>query len=546
MPSNKHFYLFAPAILLLIVLLWRGCQDKVDPDWISLDEQFSTEYFTLNKAADSLQILWESFHGLDTTDDSLAYRIVSTPFAPTVEYRKFKGYVEKLQAHPFLLLSSVSGGGTSTLLERLSRFLASKPENILYLRCAPQFDLEYYRDFIGTEENGEWKSGKLLQLFGRCRQNPHEKFIFVIDDFDKINPETFFGPEFWEKFTDAGYAVVYGRDTIELPPNFNMIMVIHAGVGERVKLNNEHFRRLGNPSHLEPSAPEMVCFLQDELKKIKGQLAAATLTEKPELEERLASLQDTAHLKRFLYSFIKINELIKDKYGPSFRLGTWSNLRKLYKKSDYGKVADTFIEHVNSLQPEEALALEDLEDIQHTVKTNGKLAGTSLIASVFVKMEEMGFLTEFVVGLTFLVLSAISSWYFFKKRQQFIKDYTDKIYVLIQDFEKGKINYDKAGEEFVRIKKEVDNLVIQKKVNYTEATFFYNFIEDKIKRIEMARLVNENFRDLVRVFMEDNVINESEHKKLLSFLEGIRHKISLQDYLRFKEEVEELLRKFHE
>jgi hypothetical protein len=118
--------------------------------------------------------------------------------------------------------------------------------------------------------------------------------------------------------------------------------------------------------------------------------------------------------------------------------------------------------------------------------------------------------------------------------------------VLIQDFEKGKINYDRAGEEFVRIKKEVDNLVIGKKVNYTEATFFYNFIEDKIKRIEMARLVNENFRDLVRVFMEDNVINESEHKKLLGFLEGIKHKISLQDYLRFKEEVEELHRKFHE
>lgn len=546
MHLNKSSWITAVALLTLAGLVWRGCQDRLDPDWTQLDAQLRQDYFTLDKAADSLQVLWQSLHSQEKTSDSLAFRIVATPYLPVMEFGKFRAYVELLAEHPFLLLSSVSGGGTSTLVNRLSKFIASRPENILYLRCAPQFDLEYHRDFIGYEANGEWKNGALLQLFQRCRQHPDEKFIFVIDDFDKINPETFFGPELWEKFTDERHEVIFGNDTLEIPPNFNMLLVTHAGVGERIKLNNEHFRRLGKPHHLEPSAPEMVCFLREEYEKAKVALATASAVEKPDLEERLASLRDTAHLKRFLYSFIKINELIEKRYGPHFRLGTWSNVRKLYKKSDYASVSETFIEHVNSLQPSEAFTQKDLGNIRHAIKTGGQLRGTSVIASVFVKMEEMGFLTEFVVGLTFLLLSAISSWYFFRKRQHFIKNYTDQTYRLVQDFEQGKIDYDQASEAFSGIKKEVDSLVIRKKVNYTEASFFYNFIEDKIKRIELARAVNGNFRDLVRVFMEDNVLTENEYKKLLAFLAEIRTKISMQDYLRFKEEVEELYRRFHD
>lgn len=530
--------------MALAVLMWQGCQDKLDPEWAELKVKLEQPYQTLDFSVDTLQLLWQSIHpNMRPPSSTHAFDIVANPYLPTMEFSKFKGFVDRLRSNHFLLLSSVSGGGTSTLLDRLSKFMATSPDHLLYLRCAPQFDIAYHHQFIGEEIGDYWKDGKLLKFFKKCQEWPEEQFVFLIDDFDKINPETFFGPELWEKYTEPSHVVKYGEEIVELPSNFYMIMVTHAGVGERIKLNNEHFRRLGDPVHLDPSVPEMICYLRGEYAKRKDELATETdLGKKEALINRLNSLEDTFNLKRFIYSFSKINEYIKVNYGPNFRLGTWSNVRQLYLKEDFDRLISTFTQHVNSLQPDKLLEKEDLEKITYAIKTDGRLKGTNFIMATATKMEEMGFLTEFIVGLTFLLLSALTSWYFFKKRQQFIRDYTDKIYRLIQQFEAGHVNYDQASEEFIKVKKEVDNLVMDKKVTYTEATFFYNFVEDKIKRIEMARIVNANFEDLVRVFMEDGILSESEYRKLISFLHEIKHKISVQDYVRFKEEVEELHR----
>lgn len=533
-------------VALCSLLFWKGCQDETDPDWLALDEQLAHDFFTLDKAVDSLQILWRGTHEItEPTDDSLAFRLMAEPFLPTMEFEKFERFVQLLLERKSLLLSSVSGGGTSTLVDRLAKFMASSPQHILFHRCAPKFDIEYYRDFIGKEEDGAWRDGKLLKFLKKCAAKPNEKFVFVIDDFDKVNPETFFGPELWEKFNDDAHLIVFGKDTLNIPNNFHLIMVTHAGIGERVKLNDEHFRRLGNPVHINPSMAELICFLRSEKMKRARQLEQAEEGGERKLRaSQVENLTDTANLKRFVYTVQKTNEFIAKKYGLNFRLGTWSHLRKLYRKEDSEKLLNTFIEHVNSLQPDEPMTVASIENVIHATQKNGKLKGTNPIMTTLNKMEEMGFLTEFVVGLSFLLLSGITSWYFFRKRQRFIKDYTDRIYYLIQEFELGKVNYDEASEEFVRVKKEVDNLVLEKKVNYTEATFFYNFIEDKIKRIEMARTVNKNFEDLVRVFMDDNVLSENEYRKLLSFLDEIKHKISLQDYNRFKQEVDDLYLKF--
>ena len=537
--NKSKIKLLAALGLTVILWTWKGCQDKIDPDWVGLEQKIAAEYQTLDRSVDSLQWLWQSIHpNLKAPTPTHAFDIMADPFLPTMEFSTFKRFVGLLKQRKFLLLSSVSGGGNSTLVDRLSKFVATSPDHLLDLWCAPQFDIEYHRQYIGEDKDGVWKNGKLLQFFDQCAAKPNEQFVFVVDDFDKINPETFFGPELWEKFNNSDYTVKYGGKIIELPSNFHLIMVTQAGVGERIKLNNEHFRRLGDPVYINPNVPELICFLQVEYKKRKRQLADSKNNEK--LIAQVNSLEDTLNLKRFIYSFSKINEYIKQNYGPNFQLGTWSNIRKLYLKNEYDKLLLTFIEHVNSFQPDNLLEKKDFEKITHAIETNGRLKDSNIIMSTVHKMEEMGFLTEFIVGLSFLILSAITSWYFFKKRQLFIKDYTDKTYQLIQQFEAGHINYDKASEEFVKVKKEVDMLVMDKKVTYTEATFFYNFLEDKIKRIEMARQVNANFQDLVRVFMEDGVLSDNEYRKLLSFLQEIKHKISVQDYVRFKEEVEEL------
>ena len=95
-----------------------------------------------------------------------------------------------------------------------------------------------------------------------------------------------------------------------------------------------------------------------------------------------------------------------------------------------------------------------------------------------------------------------------------------------------------ASRRLEEIKREVDVLVIKRRLGYTEGLYFLAFIEDMVKRIEYARSVSENFMELFSAFMEDDVLTEGEYLKLKQFLHSIRHKIPEEVYGQFSRKVE--------
>ena len=78
--------------------------------------------------------------------------------------------------------------------------------------------MELHKKYIGREdEKNQFHPGLLLDFWKRCQQNPQQKFVCVIDNFDKINPETFFGPELWEHMSSTKEAAVLGGKNIDIP-----------------------------------------------------------------------------------------------------------------------------------------------------------------------------------------------------------------------------------------------------------------------------------------------------------------------------------------
>jgi hypothetical protein len=220
-------------------------------------------------------------------------------------------------------------------------------------------------------------------------------------------------------------------------------------------------------------------------------------------------------------------------------------VRKLYKEDDFNEMKQIFANHVNALSKDRDMTLKDLAPIEYTIRTNGKVKGSNSIASGLRYLEEKGFLTEFLVGLSFMLITALFSWYLFRKKLRFVNIYTQRVYELINAFENGKQNYETVSRSFVEIKREVDDLVLKRDINYTEAVFFYNFIEDRTNRIEIARSVHESFNTLVETFLDDDRLEEREYQKLNQFIENIRHRISRSDYAQYKERIKELYERYH-
>lgn len=538
--SEKTWVIIGIAVVLLAYLLQWGLQDEQDPYWTKLDALIVKDFQTLDKSIPELQAMYENFQKKDFENDSLAFQLIATPFLPSITFEKFSYFFNLVAQQKILLLSSVSGSGTTTVTNRIAKLIATDPkENILNILCAPEFDLEYHKKYIGTTINGKFQQGELLDFFDRCRANPDNEFVVLIDNFDKINPETFFGPELWERLQNPNYKVIMGKKEIDFPENFHLIAVTQAGASSRVELNNEHFNRLGGQQYfMQPNVEELIIYLRNRKRE-----KIAELVQNPEskiLKNEVAQLNDTANIKRFLYFFKKANDFITQKYSKAHTLGQWSNVRKNYHREDQDALTNIFINHVNALRPNTVLKKEAFKPVFHSIRKDGKLKGTNFINTQLLIMEEKGFLTEFVVGLSFLIITGLFSLFFFKRRQEYLKSYFEKIYDLMESFERKELDYDTISMQINSIKKEVDTLVMDNKLKYAEATFFYTFIEDKVRRIEISKNVNENFLALMDTFLEDGVLSKKEYKKLQQFLNNIKSKITKEDYRRFKNEIDKI------
>ena len=146
--------------------------------------------------------------------------------------------------------------------------------------------------------------------------------------------------------------------------------------------------------------------------------------------------------------------------------------------------------------------------------------------------------------LELVVVLAIFGWWYFRRRHEYIKDFTDKIYGFMNDYHKNLKSHDQLVSEIKDLKREFDNLVLSQKVNYSEASFFYGFLDDKVRAIEIAREINESFLKLVDAFLDDNVLTESEYAKLNQFLNSIKLKIPTPQYVAYKKQIDEIYQQF--
>ena len=524
---------FLLGIGLLALFLHFGFQNQKDPLWEKLDTFFQEDIKTLAKSEDSLQLLFDQFHGTPPLQTK-AIDLLAQPFLPDMTFEKFRQHFELLKNQQFIIFSGVTGSGTSTLTERLAQYIAIDRKRILEINCAPQFDLEYNKKYIGQFDNRRLQKGELLQFFDQCMAAPKDKFVVIIDNFDKINPETFFGPDIWKKLDDKSQELVMGETVIQIPENLYVISVTHAGVGSKIELNNEHFKRLGGQYFIRPNVTELLLYLRSKRAECKSS----------DQSPGCSLLLDDQHLKSFIYFFLKTNELIENRFSNGHTLGQWSNIRKAYKDREFAEAQKIFLNHVNAFKNKTPLRERDFHPIFYTIQTDGYLKNSNFIKRQIQFLEEKGFLTEFIVGLSFLLITALVSFFFFRRRQKVIRTYIQAVHQLVDRYDQGKMDYDAINQQIKNIKKEVDELIMNNQLNYNEATFFYTFIKDRTHRIELAHNVGLNFRELMNSFLDDGVLSEKEHQKLLQYLESIRTKISQEDYEGFRQEVNLTYRRY--
>ncbi|MBK7936401.1 MAG: hypothetical protein IPJ82_04670 [Lewinellaceae bacterium] len=538
LPSFRSLFYVLP---LLMLGCWFGLRNHEDPLWIKAGELLRERPVMIGEVPDSLQKLYCEIHHLPfTPGDRTALNLVSQPYLSNIEWISFRDFCREAQHRNFLVASGVTGVGATKQTKHMARLLAGKPENLMEIDCAPQFDLEFHKKYIGYENGDRYVPGKLLQFWEQCRRYPEQRFVAVADNFDKINPETFFGPELWESLSSPRDTARLGGEKVIVPPNFYFYSVTHLGPGSLIEMNEEHFKRLGRQYIMEPNPRELLAWLRQQEEK----LSTATAPE-PKDASRLAALKDQEQMQRFLFYFLKMNKFIRETYADGFQLGQGSNVRSFYRSQDLSDLKQVWLNHINALRPQRTLTEADFKSLDFTLKTSGLEQGSNFLSRQIQFLEDTGYLVEITMVATTALLTALAGWWVFRRREQLIRHYGDRAQQVYSGFEKQLVSAEIAARRLDEIKKEVDDLVLRRRLGYTEGLYFLAFIEDRAKRIEFARNVSENFLELFNAFMEDDILTESEYLKLKQFLQSIRHKIPAEVYDQFREKVEQAYASHH-
>lgn len=518
------------AVPVLALLIWLGCRERPDPLWAESAALLRQPATLIADMPDSLQALYCEIHQKPfKSGDSTAFRLAMHPAPTNIEWASFIKLVRAIVAssQKRIVISGVTGVGSTKQGKRAANLLAGSPERVMQINCAPWFDVEYHKKYIGQEdEKGMFYPGELLLFWDRCRQNPNQNFVVVVDNFDKINPETFFGPALWEALSSKKPVAEVGGELVDLPSNCYLISITHYGPGSVVEFNGEHFKRLGDRFLLDVSPRDLVAWLRLQERDAETDPA------------KLACLRDSVQMHHYLFYFMKTNQILRKKYADGYQMGQGSNIRPLYAEADRGKFKLAVMSHLNALLPNNPLTEEDFEPIDYTIQNGGMAAESSFFARFISTLHETGYFVEItMVGATAL-LTALIGYMVFVRRERIVRRYGDRARQVFQSFENQQITAEAASRRLEEIKREVDSLVLRRRLGYTEGLYFLAFIEDMVKRIEFARSISENFVELFNAFMEDDVLTEGEYLKLKQFLHSMRHKIPEEVYEQFSRKVE--------
>lgn len=520
---------------VLAGLVWFGLLDRPDPIWAQAGHLMAKRYSLLYEQRDSVELLYADIHPESAGKKTgRAWSLMKQAGNSLIDWQVFQKLCRAVARQRFIVVSGVTGTGLTKQSKRAALLVAGAPERVLYVACAPQFDLDLHRQYVGraSQETGKFEAGEMLEFWERCYASPGQRFVALIDNIDKINPETFFGPELWEALGSSRDTANIGGKPRPVPPNFHLISTTHLGPGSLTELNEEHFKRIGRQHILHPNPRELLEYLHRESAKLaaKSELSEADKT-------LMAAYADSLTWRRFLFYWIASNRFVASHYGEGYQLGQGAQLRACI--ADLEEFKNIWRRHLTALKVSPAALEKAFERMDYTAYTHpGQEAGSSLFARWLDYLENTGYMVEITMVACTALLTALIGWWMFRHRERLIRRYGEMAQQLFNDFEAQKTSAEEASTRLNDIRKEVDRLVMQRKLNYTEGLYFLAFVEDKTRRIDMARQVSEHFLELFNAFMDDNVLTENEYHKLIGFLQAIRLKIPEDIYNQFRDKVE--------
>jgi len=540
------------GVVALSFLIYKGVQNKIDPVWLQVDSVFVKRSYTIAEKAEALDSIFYTIQKDKSFREKKIHAIdlIKKPFLPTTEYTKFADFLMNFYKNRRVLVSGVSGAGKTTIVDRIARLIAADTSKILYLQCVEQMSVEYNKQYIGSYDGKVFHKGKLLEMFEQCNRDTLHNYVFIVDDIDKIYPSTLFGSALWSEMDNPDYNnPIEGYTTdIKIPVNFYLLSVTHDGVGSTIELNAEHYRRLtnDNPYHIGASFLELYLGMkEDTIKKIKKSKKLSELQKKEMItaisdNHYDASTRDSIHT--MLYFFSKSNLMIEGKYENSYTLGQWSSLRKQKRPSQLNKSMQLFIEHVNAFKPKEQLKEEDFKPVFYTIRHHGLMPDSSVIYNIYASLVSMGILNEISVTILFGAISAIIGISAFRKKKKFIKGIINDSVNPVRKFKEKETSYDEAKGTLLLIQKNIEEYIIKKKINFSEANYLLLTIGEQLKQLEDYHNLDSASVELKKMFdefMEDNILNEKEYQVLSQFLNGIRNTISRETYNNLQKQIED-------
>ncbi len=527
---KKKYILISLAVLLvspvLAYLIYLGCQNRQDPLWLELDKMVkSDDYFYIREKPAEIDSLFEAMQKDPEYHKYDGYELISDPFPLTMEYRKFISSVEFIHKNKRAIVLGVTGSGRTTMIDRVSKFIAVIPEHIMSLSCVPQLEVEYHKQYIGSIDNGKFYKGALLNFLEKAKIDSLHNYVLIIDDIDMIYPSTFFGAAMWSELENPNYDNIipgYGKE-VEFPDNFYMLSTTKIGGGSVIKLNDEHFRRLSPSGVLQvyPDSLEFMMYLRETF-----------VDSTPAFKHE--------HFKKLLYTFIKINHYIEDNWGTGTVLGQWSTIRKSVKPEQYDEFVEKFRQHVVSMNFGATVDEKAIRKIVYSATHDGIMLNSNFFAQAYYFVYDAGIFSEASVAVGFLLLSSITGWILYVRRKKLIRSYVLKVYHISGEYTEEKITFNEAVGRIQDVKQEIDGLALNKKINYTESLFIYNLIQDRLSIISKTEETESMYNRMFDSFMEDEIISQGEYQKLLTFIEKSRGKISESYYRQLIERIEKL------
>ncbi len=511
---------------VLAYLIYMGCQNKQDPLWLQLGELVkSDEYFYIREKPERIDSLFEAIQKDPEYHRYDGYELISDPFPLTMEYRKFINTVEFIHKNKRAIVLGVTGSGRTTMLDRVAKFIAVDPEHILFLSCVPQLEVEYHKQYVGYVDGGKFYKGELLVFLENATRDSLHNYVLIIDDVDMIYPSTFFGAAMWNELENPNYDNIipgYGKE-VEFPDNFYMLSTTKIGGASVVKLNDEHFRRL-SPNGVLQVYPDSLEFMM-QLREV--------------FVDSTAAFQHQ-HIRKLVYTFIRMNRYIEENWGTGSVLGQWSTIRKSVKPEQFDEFVDKFKQHVVSMNFGASVDEKAIRQIKYSACNNGIMPNSNFFAEIYFFIYDAGIFSEASVAIGFLLISSITGWVIYVRRKQLIRSYVLKVYDIASNYSNETITYNEAISLIQQTKQDIDKLAMSRKINYTESLFVYNLIQDRMNIITKTEETEAMYNRMFDAFMEDEVITDHEYEKLMGFIEKSRGKISESYYRQLIERVENL------